>query len=510
MREIECVSDKLSRDLRFLETQLILLVAEKIVTDKITRNGKAIEIKRTEDGRFASNKGSNSESPEDSSEDSSQAPVANDTPAEVSPPGSSPDAPKTEPPAASTAAEPVEPSPESKEEKVEPEVLPEKSNKEIQDSAKAIVENISTESGKIDLTLLEAEVDKEIQSGQIKLPSHDEIVADAVSKIDLDAEANFFNTDIEQLASPENPAISEGIQSSANKVSEQLKSQAKALAEQIESAGDNSADSPTRLEFYNQASKTLEDSGIEISPELQSKILQATKEKYIADYKKKASSTAKSIKNSIQAKSKKYQEVNKKIDEEIAAIKDPNIKNKVQERAKEETKKQAKSLSMQYSWTKDVAEAKEYFSNFGDKVDTWKTVLGTDEKNTYPAQVAAAVFSPAIKIPFDLVKDEIINTAIAAKFVVNTVGNAIALLSEKEESEKIEEKPPEYIVPKKITKESKQIEKQAQKDIKEASKYKEQIAELEQMADDLYQTIYFDYADIQSAGSLEQLEKRYQ
>lgn len=339
MREIECISDKLSRDLRFLETQLILLVAEKIVTDKITRNGKATEIKRTEDGRFASNKGSNSESPEDSSEDSSQAPVANDTPAEVSPPGSSPDAPKTEPPAASTAAEPVEPSPESKEEKVEPEVLPEKSNKEIQDSAKAIVENISTESGKIDLTLLEAEVDKEIQSGQIKLPSHDEIVADAVSKIDLDAEANFFNTDIEQLASPENPAISEGIQSSANKVSEQLKSQAKALAEQIESAGDNSADSPTRLEFYNQASKTLEDSGIEISPELQSKILQATKEKYIADYKKKASSTAKSIKNSIQAKSKKYQEVNKKIDEEIAAIKDPNIKNKVQERAKEETKK---------------------------------------------------------------------------------------------------------------------------------------------------------------------------
>jgi len=165
---------------------------------------------------------------------------------------------------------------------------------------------------------------------------------------------------------------------------------------------------------------------------------------------------------------------------------------------------------MQYSWTKDVAEAKEYFSNFGDKVDTWKTVLGTDEKNAYPAQVAAAVFSPAIKIPFDLVKDEIINTAIAAKFVVNTVGNAIALLSEKEESEKIEEKPPEYIVPQKVTKESKQIEKQAQKDIKEANKYNEQITELEQMADDLYQTIYFDYADIQSTGSLEQLEQRYQ
>lgn len=52
---------------------------------------------------------------------------------------------------------------------------------------------------------------------------------------------------------------------------------------------------------------------------------------------------------------------------------------------------------MQYSWTKDVAEAKEYFSNFGDNVDTWKTVLGTDEKNTYPAQVAAAVFLQPLK-----------------------------------------------------------------------------------------------------------------
>ena len=110
------------------------------------------------------------------------------------------------------------------------------------------------------------------------------------------------------------------------------------LAEQIESAGDNSADSQARLEFYNQASKTLEDSGIEISPELQSKILQATKEKYIADYKKKASSTAKSIKNSIQVKSKNIRKLIKKLTEKSQRSKIRILKREFKKEPKERQK----------------------------------------------------------------------------------------------------------------------------------------------------------------------------
>ena len=384
---------------------------------------------------------------------------------------------------------------------------PEETEQEPQKNAAAAVESISTKEGKIDLNLLESEVDKEIQSGQIKLPTHDEIVADVVKEIDFDAEANFFNTDIEELAAPENPAVAAGVQASANKVSDRLKTQAQALSDRILEVGNTATSDQSRLEFYNQAAKTLEANGMEVSPELQRKILQATKEKYLADYKKRVSVVAKSVKKSIAIKSEAYKKVGTKIQGEIDSIKDPNVKKRVQERAEGK----AKSSSWHNSLGKDWTEAKKYFSNYDEKVASWKDALGVKDDNLYPAQLAAALFSPAVKLPINLIKDELANSVVVAKFAASVVGSAVALLSHKdEESEKVQQKPTEYIVPKKITQESKKTEKQIGKDTKEANKYKEQIAELEQMLDDMRQTIYFDFAEIESAGSLADLEKRLQ
>ena len=379
---------------------------------------------------------------------------------------------------------------------------------EPQENAAALVESISTDSGKIDLTLLEAEIDKEIQSGQIKLPTHDEVVADVIKEIDFDAEANFFNTDMEELVAPDNPAVIAGIQTSANKVSDQLKIQGKKLSDQIMEAGKTATSDQSRLEFYNQAAKALEDNGMEVSPELQEKILDATKKIYLADYKKRVSVTAKSVKKSIAVKSEAYKKLGTKIQGEIDSIKDPNVKKRVQERAKKESEKT-------WSWSIDSItannERKEYFSNFDDKVANWKQALGVEDDNLYPAQLAAVLFSPAIKVPIGMAKDVVVNSVTVAKFAANAVGSAVALLSHKDEkSEAVQPKPTEYIVPKKIAQESKKTEKQIEKDTKEANKYKEQIAELEQMLDDMRQTIYFDFAELESAGSLTELEKRLQ